>query len=191
MDSMDRTDRRTRLLQAPRCHTRLSRSMVLALVLLVLATSVVSATTLTMSATDAPSVTVTLNGTDQTAADPFIIDVKDTRSVNDGWKLQITSTQFSTGGASPKTLSTTAASITGVSATCDVSPCTDPVNGTTYPVPVPAGATAPASVAFFNAASLTGIGDFTITPTFQVRVPANAYAGSYNSTLTITIASGP
>lgn len=167
---------------------RLSQSAVLALALVLLFTQAVLAQTLTMSATDAPVVSVTLNGTDQAASDPFTISVSDTRTTNDGWTLQITSTQFSTGGA---TLSASAASITGVGVTCTISPCTDPVNSVSYPVIVPAGATAPSPVAFFNAAALTGVGDFTVTPTFRVSVPANAYSGTYSSTISITIASGP
>jgi hypothetical protein len=35
------------------------------------------------------------------------------------------------------------------------------------------------------------MGDFNLTPTLQVSVPANAYAGTYTSTLTIAVVSGP
>lgn len=147
--------------------------------------------TLAMAATDAPALTATLNGTNQNVTDTFVIDAKDNTGTGAGWKLQITSTQFSTGGATPKTLSTTAASLTGVTAVCDAGTCTAPTNGITYPLTVPAGATAPAAVSFYNAAVNTGMGDFTVTPTLQVAVPANAYAGTYSSTVTITIASAP
>lgn len=186
---MDSKDSMIRLAQHSRFRAQLPWSMSLALFLMLLLVSSAAATTLTMSATDAPSVSVTLNGTDQTVADPFNITVADTRTVNDGWKLQITSTTFTTGDG--KTLSTTAASITGASVACNSGSCTDPSNSISYPVIVPAGVTAPAPVSFFNAASMTGVGDFTITPTYQVQVPANAFVGTYSSTITITIASGP
>jgi hypothetical protein len=37
----------------------------------------------------------------------------------------------------------------------------------------------------------TGTGNQTVTPTFSMSVPANAYGGSYTSTWTITLSSGP
>jgi hypothetical protein len=46
-------------------------------------------------------------------------------------------------------------------------------------------------VTFYNAAANTGMGDFTVTPTVEVSVPANAYAGTYTSTLTLAVVSGP
>jgi hypothetical protein len=46
-------------------------------------------------------------------------------------------------------------------------------------------------VKFFNAAANTGMGQFTITPTIGVFVPQNTFAGTYTSTLTIAIVTGP
>jgi hypothetical protein len=46
-------------------------------------------------------------------------------------------------------------------------------------------------VKFVNAASATGAGHFTVTPTITVSVPQNSFAGTYTSTLTIAIVSGP
>jgi hypothetical protein len=56
---------------------------------------------------------------------------------------------------------------------------------------VPAAATAPTAVKLFNAAASTGLGRFTITPSINVTIPGNSYAGSYSSTLTIAAVSGP
>uniref|UniRef100_A0A831TEY6 WxL domain-containing protein n=1 Tax=Thermorudis peleae TaxID=1382356 RepID=A0A831TEY6_9BACT len=160
-------------------------------------TAEVTGGSLTMSATDGPTFTAangngfTLNGTDQTKTDPFNIDVVDARGTGAGWNLQITSTTFSTGGATPKTLATNASQITAVSVTCDQGTCTGPSNSITYPLTVPAGSTPPTAVKFYNTAVDTGMGDFTVTPTWSLSVPANAYAGTYTSTVTITIASGP
>lgn len=64
-------------------------------------------------------------------------------------------------------------------------------NAITYPVAVPAAAVAPAAVKFFNAAANTGMGRFTLTPTVGVFVPQSSFAGTYTSTLTIAIVSGP
>jgi hypothetical protein len=46
-------------------------------------------------------------------------------------------------------------------------------------------------VKFFNAAANTGMGKFTNTPTIGVFVPQSSFAGTYTSTLTISIVSGP
>jgi hypothetical protein len=69
--------------------------------------------------------------------------------------------------------------------------CTSPTNAITYPVTMPAAATAPAAVKLFNSATTTGLGRFTITPTIDVTIPGNAYAGSYSSTITVAAISGP
>jgi hypothetical protein len=59
------------------------------------------------------------------------------------------------------------------------------------PVTVPADVTAPTAITFFNATADSGMGDFTVTPTYRVTIPANTYAGEYSSTITITVATGP
>lgn len=152
-------------------------------------TSTVTGGTLDMEATDAPSVAVTLDGTDQAPTDSFNIDVNDARGTGAGWNLQITSTAFTDGTYS---LDTDAATITGVTSACDQGTCTDPTNSISYAaLTVPADTVAPAAVKLFNAAANTGMGDFTITPTIRVAVPANTYAGNYESTITISIVSGP
>jgi hypothetical protein len=46
-------------------------------------------------------------------------------------------------------------------------------------------------VRLFNAAVNTGMGSFTITPTMIVSIPANTFAGSYTSTVSIAAVSGP
>lgn len=152
----------------------------------------VAAGSLTLTTTAAPSFGVTLDGTDQTAAYTLPATVTDARGGNAGWNLTVTSTQFSTGGATPSTLPANASTITAVSNACVTgATCTNPTNAISYPVALPAGATAPPAVKYFNAAVGTGKGKFTNTPTIGVLVPANADAGSYTSTVTISAVSGP
>ncbi|MEM7331899.1 MAG: WxL domain-containing protein [Chloroflexota bacterium] len=144
---------------------------------------------LTMSAVDNPAFPgITLNGSAQTTSDSIDIDVQDLRGSGAGWHLEVTSTTFTNG---TNDLPTTAMSITGVTTSCDGTTCTDPTNGNSYSITVPAGATAPTAVEFFDAATNTGMGDFTITPTFELAVPATTYAGTYTSTITLTIANTP
>lgn len=180
----------------PRCFAAALLCAALALAgVLVANPSAVRAAALTLSITSAaPAFAVTLNGTNQAPTDQMTIHVTDTTGTNAGWNLAIASTEFTTGGTTPRTLATNALRITGATATatCTAGPdCVDPTNGITYPLTVPAGPTAPTAVKFYNAAVDTGMGEFDVKPTLQLNVPANAYAGSYTSTITITIASGP
>ena len=46
-------------------------------------------------------------------------------------------------------------------------------------------------VAGLAVSAATGEGVFTITPTVRVSVPQNSFAGSYASTLTLSVVSGP
>jgi hypothetical protein len=145
---------------------------------------------LVMSAADNPAFpSTTLNGTDQTQTDTIDIDVQDFTGSGAGWNLQVTSTTFNDG--SGHTLATTATQVTGVSSVCDGGTCTNPTNAIGYPLTVPADTVAPTAVKFFNATANTGMGDFTVTPTLELSIPASTFAGTYNSTVTITIASGP
>ena len=149
--------------------------------------------------TTAPTIPpVTLNGVDQTVNYTLPTTVVDATGTGNGWNLTITSTNFSTGGGSPHTLATDASTITGVTSSC-VTPetgtitCTNPTNAISYPLSVPAGATAPTAAKFFNAAADSGMGKFTITPTIAITIPANTYASNsgYSSTITVAVVSGP
>ena len=131
---------------------------------------------------------VTLDGTDKSASYTIPLSITDARGTGAGWNGTITSTAFNNGTQS---LATTASSITGVASACAGTTCTAPTNAITYGLTVPAAATAPAAVKFFNAAANTGMGLFTITPTISVSVPGNAYSGTYTSTVTVAVASGP
>jgi hypothetical protein len=155
------------------------------------ATGTVTAGSLTLSTSAAPAFSATLNGTDQTPTYTLPLTVNDATGSGTGWNGTITSTQFTTGGGTPHTLSTTASSITGVTSSCTTGTCTSPTNSVTYSLGVPAAATPPAAAKFFNAAANTGMGEFTLTPTVQVAIPANTLTGSYSSTITLASVSGP
>ena len=150
----------------------------------------VTAGTLDMATADNPAFAeTTLNGTDQTQTDSIDISVNDFTGSGDGWNLQITSTTFT--NLTADTLPTTALIIESAAVVCDSGTCTDPTNGIGYSFVVPADTVAPAAGKFFNAAVNTGMGDFTVTPTFKLAIPADTYAGAYSSTVTITVSSAP
>jgi len=153
-------------------------------------TGTITAGSLSLTTGAAPTFSATLDGTDKTPTYTLPMTVEDSTGSGAGWNTTITSTQFTTGGAEPRTLSTEASSMTGVTSVCAEGTCTDPTNAITYPLAVPAGAEATA-VKFFNAAAETGLGKFTVTPTVGVSIPANTYAGAYTSTVTLASVSGP
>ncbi len=153
--------------------------------------TVVGGATLSASSTGTPSFSLTLNGTDQTTSYTLPAQAIDPRGTGAGWNLTVTSTQFSDG--SGHTFPTTASSITAATNACGASStCTQATNSVSYAsLTVPAGPTAPAAVKFFNAATNTGMGKIDVSATVSVAVPANVFAGTYTSTVTVSIVSGP
>ena len=79
-------------------------------------------------------------------------------------------------------------SLSGVVAACKAgNSCTAATSsGVTYPL-VLSGTAAK----FYNAAVSTGLGKFDVTPSIDVSIPGNAYAGTYTSTVTLAAATGP
>ena len=138
---------------------------------------------------------VTLDGTDKTATYTMNIAVADNTGTGNGWHVTIDSTQFSTGVScgTGHTLSGGASKVTGATFTHNgTGTYTDPTNSVNYTsLTVPAGCPSTGAVELFNAASNSGLGQFTITPAVSISIPANTYAGTYTSTVTLGIATGP
>jgi hypothetical protein len=151
-------------------------------------TGTLTGSTLSLTTSAAPSFSANLDLGDSTPTYTAALTTQDTRGTGAGWNETITSTQFTTG---TQTLATNASSLTGVTSSCASGTCTNPTNSVTYPVAVPAAATPPTAVKFFNAAATTGMGKFTTTPTVGVFVPQSSFAGTYSSTITLAVVSGP
>ena len=156
--------------------------------------TVAAGTTLSVSGTGSPSFSLTLNGVDQTTSYTLPLSVVDARGLatGGGWNLTITSTQFNDGAG--HTFPTTASTITGTGTpSCGAnSTCTVPTNSVNNAsIAVPAGATAPAAVKFFNAANATGLGTVNVSASVSVAVPSNVFAGTYSSTVTVAAVAGP
>jgi hypothetical protein len=82
--------------------------------------------------------------------------------------------------------------MTALTSACQIgADCTDETSNVALPVAVPAGATAPTAVKYHNATAGTGMGVFDHDPTISVALPANTFAGSYTSTVTLASVSGP
>lgn len=157
----------------------------------VTSTGTVGGSVLTATTGAAPSFSANLDDGDSTRSYTVPLTVQDTRGSGAGWNLTVTSTTFSTGGGSPRALATNASSLTGVTTACAAGTCTNPSNAQTYPVAMPAASTAPTAVKFFNTTADNGMGRFTVTPTVAVAVPQNAFAGTYSSTVTLSVVTGP
>jgi len=133
--------------------------------------------------------TVTLNGVNQSVTTTGAFTANDQTNSGSGWNIAGTSTTFT--NVSSETLPTTATQVTGASAVAGTQNCSLPTNAITYPVTLPAAAIAPTAVKLDDATAGTGAGPATVTLTFKTSVPANAYKGSYTSTWTFSINSGP
>jgi hypothetical protein len=132
----------------------------------------------------------TLTGVDQTLSTTQAFDVGDATGSGTGWNVTATSTTFTTGSHSLSTSATTVTSAPSIA--CDASAtCTLGTNSTSYPYTLPAASTAPTATKLISIGANTGMGNQTVTPTWKLSVPANTYAGSYTSTWTLSLVSGP
>jgi WxL domain surface cell wall-binding len=162
---------------------------------------------LTLTSPSVLNWTGTLNGLDQSLVDTSPGDqqftVNDATGMGAGWHVTTSATQFTNGTKTFVNTGTfvtngSATSITstnGPSATC-TNTCTVPTDTTTYPVPITTAAVTPTPVTIYDTATGTGMGQMVIgnTPNpvgWWVNVPASASAGSYTSTITMEIISGP
>lgn len=157
--------------------------------------TVAAGSTLSVAPTGTPSFGITLNGIDQTVTYHLPLTVVDARGSGGGWNLTVTSTAFDdgTGRGAGHTFPTDASTIAGVSTTCGSgSTCTTPSNSVSNAsLAVPAGSPAPTAVKFENAGAASGMGTVNLDTTVSVTIPANVFAGTYTSTVTVAIAAGP
>ena len=146
--------------------------------------TVTGAAGLSLSLPAGPSLTDTLDGADQTATYAPILGVIDARGSGAGWNITVAATTFSDGSGHTLAPGT----VSSVSAACHAaSTCTTPTSsGITYPLTISGTA-----AKFFNAATSTGLGKVDVTPSIDVLIPGNAFAGTYTSTVTIAAATGP
>ena len=155
--------------------------------------TVTGGATLSVAGVGSPTFALTLNGADQTTTYTLPVIVIDARGLaaGGGWNLTVTSTQFK--DASSHTFPTTASTITAVATACGTSStCTLPTNSVPNTnLAVPAATVAPAAVKYLNAANATGLGTTNVNATVSVAVPANVFAGTYTSTVTVSIVAGP
>ena len=169
------------------------RRLLVVAVALIVVPSAAGAITLTVTVTTGSPITaagVTLNGVDQTktftVASKVVYDDTGGGGANTlGWKVNVSATAPTVAGRSLPFLILTGV-VPGTCAVDSSGNCTQPTNSVTWPITINA---TPAKI--FNAAANTGQGTVVLTSTYKITYPANAIAGTYSSTVTYAIASGP
>jgi len=166
-----------------------SAAMALAAATAVLAGTIVATATvsgsagMSMTLPSNPSLTDTLDGTDQIVSWSAPLGIVDARGTGAGWNLTVSATTFGDGSGH----SLAPGSVTAVGATCQGGDtCTAASNAVAYPITISGTA-----AKFFNATASTGLGKITVTPSMDVAIPGNAYAGTYTSTVSLAAVSGP
>lgn len=155
----------------------------------------------------------TLTGVAQNVVDTVPGDqsyvVNDATGTGAGWHVTVSATTFTagsnvlpdTGTFSTTGSATSATATTAPSQSCSggIGDCTLPNNvATTYPVAVTTAASTPTPVVVYDATATTGIGSVNIGATggvnpvgWWIRVPGTTVPGTYTSTVTINVISGP
>jgi len=140
-----------------------------------------SVTVNTASPVTAPG--ITLSGDDQSTNFTMQYTVAYTGSGNSlGWNVTAAATTLTSGSSTLPAMKVTNVS----SANCTGNGCVNPTNTVTWPVVLSTTAQK-----IFNAQAGTGKGSVVLTATYLVSYPANALAGNYSSTVTISGSTGP
>lgn len=142
----------------------------------------------TPAAVNFPSIPLASSDQTVTAAQPLV--VADATGSGNGWSISVTSTTFTTGSRTLSNNATTVQSAPTIACKAATT-CTPATNSVSYPFTLPAAGTAPTAQKLFSAAVNTGLGAQTVTPTWRLAIPATTYAGTYTSTWTFTLMSGP
>jgi DNA-binding beta-propeller fold protein YncE len=163
------------------------------------ATATISGGTLDLEAPSTLAWSATLDGKDQGVDDSggasaATLEPIDATGSGAGWNITAAATTFADGSV---TLPVPALSVNGSSASpedvtaptanCAVgSTCTRAVNNVAYPQAVSVTPTV-----LYAAGTSTGMGAIDLATDWWLSFPADAYAGTYTSTITVAIASGP
>ncbi len=138
-----------------------------------------------------------------TSDEQYMVD--DATGSGSGWHVAMSATTFTTGTqslADAGTLSTngsviSATATAGPSEICEAT-CTVPANTTTYPVAITTAASSPTPSTIFDTVAGTGLGDVLIGGStdpgpvgWWLQIPADVYAGTYTSSVTLEVISGP
>lgn len=125
-----------------------------------------------------------LTGANLNTTTTFAVGVDDQRASSAGWRLSASATPFSGPGG---TLPANAASITSASDAAGTGRCSAPANSVALPVTL----TGTATSIYNNATGTNGQGPSTLTLGARLDIPASTKIGTYSSTWTLSLVSGP
>ena len=159
------------------------------------ATVAITGGTLSFSSDNVSLSGVTLGGSDTTstsASGSNSWSAVDATGSGAGWNVTIDATDFTDGSSHTLDISDTSQEFKIQLLDNDItvtSGNTKPVSQVTSLTAIPESPAA--ALKFVSAATDTGMGTYAISPSFELEIPAETYAGSYSSTVTITAVSGP
>jgi hypothetical protein len=149
------------------------------------ATQTITTGGLTTTSPDITFGSVAITGMATTRSGSYVLDVNDLSGNNAGWKVTLAGAALT--NADTTTLVTTATPATSAECTTVVTGCaTTTTAAATAPFVV-----SPTPVALFSAAVNTGELDHNFTTAMSVAIPAAVSSGSYTSTWTVSVTSGP
>jgi hypothetical protein len=158
-------------------------------------TAQVTGGTLSVTLPSTMSWSLTLNGYNQTATTSSTVVVDDSTGTGDGWQVTAEASPFTATNSSgtTTTLSGESLSVAQPTAACaSGTTCTLPDNTVSYPVTLPIGSNVNVTpIVIASAAVDTGMGEVDLPFTWSLAVPADALAGSYTSTITVSVSTGP
>ena len=132
---------------------------------------------------------VTLTGADQTVSDTDVTNwsAADSTGTGAGWHINISAANFIKQGDATKTIAVANFKVRVTDANITL------VDGNTKPTSSITAYTSLSGTAqaLMSAASGNGMGNYTYVPDFQLTIPAETYAGTYTSVVTVAIVSGP
>lgn len=162
------------------------------------ATVTITGTPLQVNTSSFSFLQVYLNGRAQTAvsAGPITWEAVDPTGTGNGWHVTISSTDFTTGGDPNRTIDISKQYSQFKIQLLDddvtvVDGNTKPVSHVTAMTAIPKTVEPPSGYRFLSAGLNAGMGTYEFSPTFELDLPADVYAGTYTATVTVTIVSGP
>ncbi len=133
-----------------------------------------------------------LNGTNQVATATETLDIGDNTGSGSGWNVTLANTPF-TDASSQQLANSDFTAATPATPVCDGGATCNPASWSASTSPPFGGAGLPGPVAgkLLSSTSGTGLANQTVTLSWTASIPGNSYSGSYTSTWTLTLASGP
>ncbi len=129
---------------------------------------------------------ITLNGFNQTSTASQLLDIGDNTGSGSGWHVTLSNTLFTSGANQLASSDFTVPS--SPSTTCDTGSTCSTANFGTWSTYVLPGAT---GTKLLSAAANSGLGNQTVSLGWQASIPSSALAGTYTSTWTVSLVSGP